>query len=918
MSARVFLLEGTAWDPGSSQNVNVRLSSHPHHVDFNGENYEPYLKGGLNRSVRIFNPATLEVLPSALPQLGTVTILLGDRRQMPLASYEWIGHTVTVRRGVADRQGNLAYGDFQLVQTARVRDFTATRAELILALGDLTEALDVPLQTATYAGTGEAEGGTDLKGEVKPDPWGRPRNIEGKWVDRALLIIQLASGRIQNVLVGRDKGVDITYSGQDEASFAALKALANAASIPPGQFARALTATGSYVALGATPAGTVTWDVEGDDSGSGFVETTADVIRRMITDRTTLTDSDLDLPSFTAFNAAQGAAIDFYASTPITVANAVAQLLRPVRGYLTVTRAGKLRIVRFGLGTSVETITQDRMKDLRRVNTGVPLWRVKCAYGVAWRQQSRDELAIVDGPDEHDIRRSARTSVSFPGSTPQSVEIVNNSIFDRTVGEAWSLEFEVKINSLVADSTASVISKMDVGASPDTGWEILAREADRKFALRLGNGTTFNQILHSESLIVLGRWHKIAVSCSAGGVWKFYVDEVLGSAGLTDQGNFNNAEPVRIGISPAGLLPLDGAVQDVRFWSTERTAAQFVALRHEDLTGGETGLLALYRFDEGTGLTAADSGPSGLDATLSGNAGWGGPTGSGRADVTADNTSADTTLVDGVAAATIHDGADRALGAIKTDERTLKIGVVIDPGDGNSRQLTRGLLSGMARDGDAITFSPAWPNEDLPVVKFNPGGLLTSASLSGDLWHNFQALDISPSGFTASLRLSEKTGTPTSVTETGGTSGHGTGPDWQMNKSDANQAVDDNYTFQFDVSVTNELEAENPPFGWLPGSVVVSIWTNGGSGWVQRGTKGVSGGTGGATTARLNETKTVTVSGLTTHGGNEFGIDVESAFPGGSITAFDSVKYDKATAPSTVDATPSTVTAINWELKGGE
>jgi len=61
----------------------------------------------------------------------------------------------------------------------------------------------------------------------------------------------------------------------------------------------------------------------------------------------------------------------------------------------------------------------------------------------------------------------------------------------------------------------------------------------------------------------------------------------------------------------------DGTMAEVRVWSVARTDTEIRENMHKRLTGTETGLVAYYRLDEGTGTTATDSAGSN-DGTITG------------------------------------------------------------------------------------------------------------------------------------------------------------------------------------------------------------------------------------------------------------------------------------------------------------
>ena len=59
-----------------------------------------------------------------------------------------------------------------------------------------------------------------------------------------------------------------------------------------------------------------------------------------------------------------------------------------------------------------------------------------------------------------------------------------------------------------------------------------------------------------------------------------------------------------------------GAMDDVRIWNTARTQAQIQTTMHRTLSGNEPGLVGYWRFDDRSGITAANSVPGGIAGDL--------------------------------------------------------------------------------------------------------------------------------------------------------------------------------------------------------------------------------------------------------------------------------------------------------------
>ncbi len=226
---------------------------------------------------------------------------------------------------------------------------------------------------------------------------------------------------------------------------------------------------------------------------------------------------------------------------------------------------------------------------------------------------------------------------------------------------------------------------------------------------------------------------------------------------------------------------------------------------------------------------------------------------------------------------------------------------------GNLRPLARGVAGGLANDGDVISFSPSWPSETLPIVLWGAGGLVYNSAWSGQSQQqDFQALGLSASGFTASLKLKQLAGTPTTRSHVA--SGSLGGYDRGVSKSGAfGEAWNQNYRWSGNVTVNNVWDPLDN--AWLPGEATVAFYSNDGAGWVQRGTR-VYSGFGGSATTVVAYSFAAALAGM--DDGDSWAAD---AMGGGSVTSL-TVSYDTATAPASTSATSSGVNAIPYTLVG--
>jgi len=147
------------------------------------------------------------------------------------------------------------------------------------------------------------------------------------------------------------------------------------------------------------------------------------------------------------------------------------------------------------------------------------------------------------------------------------------------------------------------------------------RDLDRRMQLIISKDGALVQARDTQPhTAYVGTWHHFA------GVYytdhaQFWVDGVLVSE-LTHNLGAMDHQPLTdlfIGAglpSPAQNEFFDGRIDEIRIWNYPRTAAQIQANWNRTLAGGEPGLVAYWRFDEGSGQVAHDASAYGHDGQL--------------------------------------------------------------------------------------------------------------------------------------------------------------------------------------------------------------------------------------------------------------------------------------------------------------
>ena len=272
--------------------------------------------------------------------------------------------------------------DFRLVFAGVTEDISASgNNSLSLRVRDRQHMLDVPLQTNRIGGTGTT------KDQRLPVCYGEVKNIEPVLVDAAARRYQVHDGTIQSIDAVYQDGVAIvTYT----------------ASLATGTFALTVALTGR-----------ITCDIKGSNAGS-YVNKTADVMQRLITDRSSLTASDIDTASVTQLNTDAPGTVGVYVTDDnATVLTALDILATGAGVYFCIARDGKLTMAMFKApsGTPAVALTDDDMElaQIELTRRIVPLKSVRIGFArfhatqdsgaastltEAQRQRLRDEYLV--------------------------------------------------------------------------------------------------------------------------------------------------------------------------------------------------------------------------------------------------------------------------------------------------------------------------------------------------------------------------------------------------------------------------------------------------------------------------------------------------------------------------------------------
>ncbi len=193
----------------------------------------------------------------------------------------------------------------------------------------------------------------------------------------------------------------------------------------------------------------------------------------------------------------------------------------------------------------------------------------------------------------------------------------------RPVSDDFTLELWVKTSMASPTGTqwwqgAGLLDGEVGGAVNDFGLTLL----NGKAAFGVGNPDV---TIQSATSINDGQWHHLAATRQRStGLMLLYVDGVqeASSAGTTtNTASLTGPASLRLGGLQTGGPYLTGQLDEVRLWSTVRSAADLAATKNYQVPGSSSGLAAYYRLDEGTGTSAGGTG-TGAAGTLVNGPTW--------------------------------------------------------------------------------------------------------------------------------------------------------------------------------------------------------------------------------------------------------------------------------------------------------
>lgn len=388
-------------DPATGARVDVRVCASQDSLSTGaaGSVWWPAITLQPSLKVSLFDGDFTSPVDPASAQMEVRLDVLARTGLFPrLLQFDWAGAKVTLYRMVAGAPVTLA--EMQVERFA-IEDF-----RLALSLIVDTEPFAADVLSLTYAGTSGAEGGVNIKGQVKPWVFGRAQNVEAAFIDQIDNVFQVSGyGPVSAIPAIYERGASFGPSVGNFANYAALVA----ASIPPGRWGTCL-AQGLF-RLGAPPAGVITCDVDGDTT-TGFLRRTGAIITEIA--RRLGLSAKLDDASVGALDAAVPRNINIVINEQVSFIDLIRRMVAPCNAVAGLGLDGRLITPRVAFG--VEALTLDAqgrqlppVLGMARQNTRPPYKRIQLGAAQSWRVHTFDEIAFFADLIERGIYSGAET-----------------------------------------------------------------------------------------------------------------------------------------------------------------------------------------------------------------------------------------------------------------------------------------------------------------------------------------------------------------------------------------------------------------------------------------------------------------------------------------------------------------------------
>jgi hypothetical protein len=298
---------------------------------------------------------------------------------VPWAGYEWNGALARIFVGEEEKP----FSSYEQVFEGSVSNLDRTGNKATVVLLGSEAALNVPLLSLTYAGTGGAEGSISMKGSYKPRAFGSCLTVAPVLIDGAKLIYQVHGyGPVTSIpnVYEFAQALDSTKNKGNAASYAALASL----TLAPGEWATC-TAQGMF-RLGAQPSQKISADVI---VGATDVASIAKAI---------LGVAGIPGAKIGDFSQFANTSWNLFLTDQAEALETLRGMLFQAGGYIVADGTGKWQVGDYYAPQTAIVLNEDRstfplVRSIKEISANGPIYKVNVGYARCWNVHSESEVS---------------------------------------------------------------------------------------------------------------------------------------------------------------------------------------------------------------------------------------------------------------------------------------------------------------------------------------------------------------------------------------------------------------------------------------------------------------------------------------------------------------------------------------------
>jgi Concanavalin A-like lectin/glucanases superfamily/Ig-like domain CHU_C associated len=220
------------------------------------------------------------------------------------------------------------------------------------------------------------------------------------------------------------------------------------------------------------------------------------------------------------------------------------------------------------------------------------------------------------------ITTSGSTTFCSGGSVTLTANVSNNALsFVRTSSQYVSVPHSTSLNLGATFTLEAWVNYSGANSTIlDKGnynflWSLNANTNGNKMGFYTRNTGAW---VYSTGTVPENTWTHVAITLNAG-ILTFYINGI--ASGTATVAFSQDTEPMNIGRQQPTFCVcnhFNGSMDEVRLWNVAKNATQIQSNMNKSIPTNSAGLVACYKFDEGTGTTTADASGNGNTGTLFG------------------------------------------------------------------------------------------------------------------------------------------------------------------------------------------------------------------------------------------------------------------------------------------------------------